>query len=102
MRLYRGVLFAAALVVTATPDVHSQDIAKVTCRAFFASGHDNMNAIIAWLRGYHTGKTGMITGTDTAEIGAYGGRLGFYCRQHPDAGVIDASEQILSEQDHGL
>lgn len=28
-----------------------------------------------------------------------GGRLGFYCRQHPDANLIETSEQILGELD---
>ena len=77
-------------------------MAKVTCRAFIASGHDNMAAMIMWLRGYHSGKLGVIAATDTAEMRFYGGRLGRYCKAHPDASVIDASEQILSDEDRGI
>jgi hypothetical protein len=60
MRLYRCVLLAA-LIATA-PSAHSRemDTAKITCRAFLASGQANMAAIIMWLRGYHAGKTGVI------------------------------------------
>jgi hypothetical protein len=84
-----------------TPNAHSKDwnAAEITCSAFAASGRDNMAAIIMWLRGYHAGKSGVIPSHSNV---TYGGRLGFYCRQHPNTGVIDASEQILSELDRGL
>jgi hypothetical protein len=58
-----------------------------------------MAATIMWLRGYHAGKTGVIPSHSNVP---YGGGLGFDCGQHPDARVIDASEQILSELDRGL
>ena len=98
----RAGLVTAALVVAGAPSAHSLDIAKVTFRAFIGSGHDNMAAMIMWLRGYHSGKLGVITATDTAEMRRYGGRLGRYCKEHLDASVIDASEQILSNEDHGI
>jgi hypothetical protein len=33
---------------------------------------------------------------------AYGGRLGFFCKQHPDTNLIEASEQILTDLDRGI
>ena len=77
-------------------------MAHVTCRGFLASGRDNMAAIVMWLRGYHSGKSGTITATDSAQMRVYGGKLGRYCREHPDINVIDASEQILSDEDRGI
>ena len=70
-----------------------------TCRRFLASGQANMAALISWLRGYHAGKTGMIPFQSPDPDG---GRLGFYCKQHPDANLIDASEQILTALDQGI
>jgi hypothetical protein len=102
MRLYRCVLFAVALVLAAAPSAHSLDMAKITCRSFAATGHDNMAAVIMWLRGYHAGRTGIVAATDISEAHAYGKRLGHYCKQHPDANLIDASEQILSDEDRGI
>jgi hypothetical protein len=101
MRLYRCVLFASVLVMGGAPNAHSRDWnpANITCGAFLGSGHDNMSATIMWLRGYHAGKTGVIPAHSNV---TYGGRLGFYCKQHPNASVIDASEQILLELDRGL
>ena len=58
-----------------------------------------MAALISWLRGYHAGKTGVIP---FQSPNPYGGRLGFYCKQHPDANLIDSSEQILTTIDHGI
>jgi hypothetical protein len=101
MRLYRFVLFAVVLVMAGAPNARSRemDTAKITCRSFLASGRENMAVIIMWLRGYHAGKTGVIP---YQSPDPYGGRLGFYCKQHPDASVIDASEQILAELDRGI
>jgi hypothetical protein len=58
-----------------------------------------MAALINWLRGYHAGKTGIIP---YQFPDPYGGQLGFYCKQHPDANLIEASEQILAVLDRGI
>jgi hypothetical protein len=101
MRLLRCALFAAALIIVGTPSAHSRELdnRKITCGGFLASGHDNMAALISWLRGYHAGKSGVIP---YQFPDPYGGRLGFYCKQHPAANLIDASEQILTDIDHGI
>ena len=92
--------FVAVLAV-AVPSAYGKELnnARITCRAFMASGHDNMAALISWLRGYHAGKTGIIA---HQAPDAYGDRLGFYCKQHPDANLIEASEQILAEIDRRI
>ena len=87
--------------VVAVPSVQSKELnnGTITCRQFLASGQANMAALISWLRGYHAGKTGVISYQSSDP---YGGRLGFYCKQHPDANLIDASEQILTALDQGI
>jgi hypothetical protein len=97
----RSILIAGALLAAA-PSAHGLDMKHVSCTGFLASGQDDMKAIIMWLRGYHAGRSGIIASTDKAEMTAYGGRLGRYCKAHPDLGVIQASEQILDEQGHGI
>jgi len=73
--------------------------ATITCGVFLASGQANMAALISWLRGYHAGKTGAIP---YQAPDPNGGRLGFYCSQHPDANLIEVSEQILTDLDRGI
>jgi hypothetical protein len=102
MRAVQSLLLAAAMIAGAVPSANGLDMVHVTCRAFLASGHDNMAAIIMWLRGYHAGKSGVIAATDVANMRAYGGRLGRYCKEHPDENAIDASEKILADEDHGI
>jgi hypothetical protein len=58
-----------------------------------------MAATFMFLRGYHSGKHGVIPYDSHDQ---YVGRLGFYCKQHPDANLIETYEQILSELDRGL
>ena len=98
MRFTRCVVLAAAFALFA-PGAHSLDFSHVTCRAFLASGERNMAALIMFLRGYHAGRTGTIPYNSAAP---YGAGLGAYCRQHPDANLIQSSEKILSHLDRGL
>src|ERR1700737_1977125 len=95
------VVIVLAALATSDPSAQSKELDNrtITCREFLASGQANMAALISWLRGYHAGKTGVIP---YQSPDPYGGRLGFYCKQHPDASVIDASEQILAELDRGI
>ena len=95
------VVIVLAALATSDPSAQSKELDNrtITCREFLASGQANMAALISWLRGYHAGKTGVIPSHSNVP---YGGRLGFYCGQHPNARVIDASEQILSELDRSL
>jgi hypothetical protein len=103
MRLYRRVLFVVVFVITGAPHAHARtDMSTVTCGAFLASGQANMAAIIMWLRGYHAGKRGVIDVIEKPPADSYGGRLGRYCKDHPNESVIDASERILSDADRGI
>jgi hypothetical protein len=47
----------------------------------------------------HAGKTGVVP---YQVPDAYGGRLGFFCKQHPGANLIETSEQILADLDRGI
>ncbi len=94
MPISRCILLTIAIAVAGASDAYSLDFSKTTCANFMASGHPNMAAIFMFLRGYHSGKTGVISFDNEDQ---YPARLGTYCKQHPDAGLIEASEQILSE-----
>jgi hypothetical protein len=100
MQHHSCVLLLVAVLLP-LPSAQGEEInnARITCGAFLASGQANMAALISWLRGYHAGKTGVIS---HQAPDAYGGRLGFYCKQHPDANLIEASELILAELDRGI
>jgi hypothetical protein len=99
MRLYSCVLLIAVLAAVSSANSRDIDNSKITCGDFLASGQPNMAALISWLRGYHAGKTGVVP---YQAPDAYGGRLGFYCKQHPDANLIEASERILADLDRGI
>jgi hypothetical protein len=99
--LCRHVFLAAMVAAASARTAHGAEVdpAKATCRAFTTSGQANMAVVIMWLRGYHAGKTGP---TAYQSSDPYGGRLGYYCAQHPDANLIEASEPILTSLDHGF
>ena len=91
----------AVVYATGAPSADGMELDNrtITCREFLAAGQNNMAALIGWLRGYHAGKTGVIP---YQYPDPYGGRLGFYCKQHPHHNLIEASEKILTELDHGM
>ena len=76
------VVIVLAALATGSPSAQSKELDNrtITCREFLASGQANMAALISWLRGYHAGKTGVIP-YQSPDL--YGGRLSFYCKQHP-------------------
>lgn len=88
MKLYRRVLFAGVFAIVGTSAAYARtDMLKVTCGAFLASGQANMAAAIMWLRGYHAGKRGVIDVIEQPPGDPYGGRLGYYCKNHPNESV---------------
>ena len=99
MRCYRYFLLVV-IFVTAVPSVQSKELnnGTITCSQFLASGQANMAALISWLRGYHGVKQGLfLTNPPTPTAEGW-----VYCKQHPDANLIDASEQILNALDQGI
>jgi HdeA/HdeB family len=99
MRLHICLVLATTLVAASVPGAQALDFSKVTCHDFLASGQANMASMFMFLRGYHAGKTGIIA-FDSKD--PYPGRLGKYCRDHPGAKLIEASEQILTELGQGI
>lgn len=99
MRLYPCTFFAVALVMAGTTGARGLDFSNVTCGQFLASGRANMAAMFMFLRGYHSGRSGVIPYDDHDR---FAGRIGYYCKQHPDANLIETSEQILLQEDRGL
>jgi len=95
----RLLLAAAMLVAAGEASATDRDYGSLTCSNFLASGKDNMAVIISWLRGYHAGKTGRAI-FDPKD--AYAGRLGSFCGSHRSDNLIDTSERILSDLDHGI
>jgi hypothetical protein len=93
----RSSLLGIALMCAATSNAHATDMSQLSCPAFFATGHDNVAAMIMWLRGYHAGKTGAATLADSADMKSFGTALGTYCKEHPDSSILGASEHVLTD-----
>ena len=96
-------LFVLVIILLVAPSAHSKelDFTTATCSTFLEVEQANMAAVMMWLLGYHTGKTGVVPFKETDSFFSYASRLGAYCKQHPDRNLIEASEEILSVFDHG-
>jgi hypothetical protein len=98
----RYVLLAALILVADSNKIPPIiDNGKLTCRDFMASGQSNMAALINWLLGYHSGKTGTVPYSSEA-VSHYGTKIGSYCKSHPMANLLETSEHVLDEIDRGI
>jgi hypothetical protein len=92
----RYVLIAALILIADNNIPPIIDNGKLTCRDFL----NGMAGLISWLQGYHSGKTVIPYASEA--VTHYGAKIGRYCKDHPDANLIETSEHILSEIDHGI
>jgi acid stress chaperone HdeB len=93
MKLLASV--AAALALAAAPAAAQKiDLSTVTCKDFLASGQDNISYILMWLNGFYTGEDDPPI-IDFDKMKERGGKLGDYCRAHPDNGLITAAEEVM-------
>jgi|SRR5579863_3171973 len=99
MRLFHRAVLAAAAAAAAPANAALRDYGHITCSNFLASGQANMGYILWWLRGYHDGRKGVPIFDPTD---AYAGQLGYYCRNHPRANLLESPERILSRLDRGI
>jgi HdeA/HdeB family protein len=103
MRWREGIFAAAGIVLLVAHSAAGQskhrDYSKLTCGDFVGAGKDNMAVLLWWLHGYHAGKSGNIP-FETGD--PYAGRLGFYCGSHHADNLIETSERILTNLDHGI
>ena len=95
-----GLVLLAFLLLYGTAGGQSSHMPKVTCGAFMRLDKQAKAVLIAWLRGYHSGKRGEIESeADEVSPYAYGGKLARHCAENPTALLIAVSEEILAESD---
>ena len=96
-----SLVFLAILPLAGPASGQSSQMAKANCAGFLKLDKQAKAVLIAWLRGYHSGKRGEIE-SETEEVSphAYGGKLARHCTQNPTALLVTVSEEILAESEH--
>lgn len=96
MRVLGAVVSAALLLAVVPASAQKLDLSTIKCKEFVSSGKDNIAIIITWLDGYYKEKDDPPI-IDFAKFGKNSEKLGKYCGDNPDDGLITAADQVIGK-----
>jgi acid stress chaperone HdeB len=94
MRIFLAVVTAAALASANAASAQRLDLSTVTCKQFLESGKENIGLVLMWLHGYWTDEDDPPI-VDFGRLQTDAEKLGAYCAQNPDNGLMTAAEAVL-------
>ena len=72
------------------------DLSTWTCKRFQSADKEKIGVILAWLDGYYTDEDDPPI-MDTDKFAGNAKKLGAYCSEHPDIGLITAADKLFGE-----
>jgi acid stress chaperone HdeB len=91
-----GVLVAGFIMGNNPAVANTIDLSTWTCAKFQAADKEEIGIILAWLDGYYRDENDPAV-IDTEVFVANAKKLGSYCSEHPDIGLITATEELFSK-----
>ena len=99
MRKILVSLLAAGVLAWAAPAFADDiDLSTWTCQKFQSASKDDIGVILAWLDGYYKDEDDPPI-IDTGKFVENAKKLGQYCSQHPDLGLITATDKLFKPAD---
>jgi acid stress chaperone HdeB len=96
MKRFAGVLAAAVLIAFCTSaSAEDIDLSTWTCKKFQSADKDTIGIILTWLDGYYKDQDDPAV-IDTDAFVENAKKLGSYCANHPDQGLITAADKVFS------
>ena len=97
MKLVSVAVFAAGLVFAPlAAQAEVVDVATVKCSELSSMADEEGAFLFTWLLGYQGGVNGVTT-MDIDEMEAIGQKIGEYCAENPEAGVLSAATEVMAE-----
>lgn len=97
MKILTTVLAAGLLISCNSAFAGDIDLSTWTCKKFQAADKDDIGVILAWLDGYYRGEDDPPV-IDTDRFVANAKKLGAYCSEHPDQGLITATDAVFKKK----
>jgi len=96
MKYVAGFLAAAMLACSSPAFAEDIDLSTWTCKKFQTADKETIEIILTWLDGYYKDQDDppvieMDKFVDNAK------KLGEYCSDHPDIGLITAADKLFSD-----
>jgi acid stress chaperone HdeB len=96
MRALGATLFAAILFATSPATSQVLDLSTIKCKDFLASSKENIGIILTWMNAYYKDEDDPPV-IDFAEMTKAGERLGAYCGQNPEIGLMTAADKLFEK-----
>ena len=94
---YIAALTVAAMIGCCTPALADDiDLSVMTCKKFQTADDETIKLILTWLDGYYKDQDDPPV-IDTDQFVANAKKLGEYCSDHPDQGLITAADKLFSD-----
>lgn len=96
MKRFAGLLAAGMMIAFSTSAFAEDiDLSTWTCSKFRSADKETIGIILTWLDGYYKDQDDPpVIETDTFVENAK--KLGSYCANHPDQGLITAADKVFS------
>jgi acid stress chaperone HdeB len=91
-----GALVIGLVIGRAPAFAESIDLSTWTCAKFQAASKDDIGVILAWMDGYYRSEDDPPV-IDTEKFVANAKKLGEFCSQHPDIGIITAADEVFAK-----
>jgi acid stress chaperone HdeB len=96
---YVAALVAAVMLGCATPALADDiDLSVMTCKKFQTADDETIKLILTWLDGYYKDQDDPPV-IETNSFVENAKKLGRYCADHPDQGLITAADKVFSSDD---
>jgi acid stress chaperone HdeB len=96
VKLASAVLLAASLFGAEAALAQGVDLSTMKCKDFIELPRDTVNAVTLWLDGYFTDEEDpAVVDLDKMKVKAE--KLGAYCVQNPNSGLMSAAESVMAK-----
>ncbi|HEX3936441.1 MAG TPA: HdeA/HdeB family chaperone [Xanthobacteraceae bacterium] len=96
MKFVTGLTTAAMIACCSPAFAEEIDLSTWTCKKFQSADKDTIGIILSWLDGYYKDQDDPPV-IDTDQFVANAKKLGEYCSEHPDQGLITAADKLFSD-----
>jgi len=98
MKVLAGVVAAGLLLSVSSAFAEQIDLSTWTCKKFQSANKDEIGVILSWLDGYYKNEDDPAV-IDTDKFVANAKKLGEYCAEHPDIGLITATDKLFKPKE---
>jgi acid stress chaperone HdeB len=93
-----GTIVTAVAIAAAMPaQAQKIDLSTITCKQFLDMDRDNISLILMWMAGYYSDQDASPI-VDFGKMKENAKKLGDYCRENPEIGLITAAEETIAEE----